>query len=396
MSTPSRESIDAASGTGPWTIPANGNKPYDVVIGHDLVGAIGAAADSYSKVGIIHQPTVAVAAHRIADTLAARDISSFLVEIDDAEQGKTFDVITRCWDECAKHGVGRRDAIISVGGGAATDVGGFVAATWMRGIDVIQVPTTVLGMVDAAVGGKTGINTPAGKNLVGAFHEPSAVFVDLDFINNLPREAIVAGSAEIVKTGFIADTEITKLYERDPDRCLDVAGDLPELIRRSIAVKASVVSQDLKESSLREILNYGHTFGHAIEKVEHYRWPHGHAVAVGMCFEAELACVTGHLSDAVVQQHRTILQSLGLPTHYDAAALDDLIDAMKMDKKNRDGKIRFVILSSHDSDSLDSGTGSGLSAADNSSQVPRPIRLAGPSYEDLQTAFIRMNNRGEP
>ena len=146
---------------------------------------------------------------------------------------------------------------------------------------------------------------------------------------------------------------------------------------------------------MREILNYGHTFGHAIEKVEHYTWPHGHAVAVGMCFEAELACVTGHLSDAVVQQHRTILQSLGLPTHYDAASLDDLIDAMKMDKKNRDGKIRFVILSSHDSDSHDGDTGSGLSAADKSSQLPRPIRLAGPSYEDLQTAFMRMNNRGE-
>ena len=395
MSTPSRESMNTASGTGPWTIPVNGNRPYDVVIGHDLVGSIGAAAESYSKVGIVHQPTVAVAAHRIADTLAARDISSVLVEIDDAEHGKTVDVVTRCWDECARHGMSRRDAIISVGGGAATDVGGFVAATWMRGIDVIQVPTTVLGMVDAAVGGKTGINTPAGKNLVGAFHEPSAVFVDLDFINGLPSGAIVAGSAEIVKTGFIADPEIVNLYKHDPDRCLDVAGDLPELIRRSIAVKASVVSQDLKESSLREILNYGHTFGHAIEKVEHYTWPHGHAVAVGMCFEAELACVTGHLSEAVVQQHRTILQSLGLPTHYDAAALDDLIDAMKMDKKNRDGKIRFVILSSHDSDSLDSDTGSGLSAGDNSSQVPRPIRLAGPSYEDLQTAFMRMNDRGE-
>ena len=208
----------------------------------------------------------------------------------DAEEGKSLAVAGFCWEVCGQIGLTRGDLVVSLGGGAATDLAGFVAATWMRGVRVVHVPTTLLAMVDAAVGGKTGINTGAGKNLVGAFHEPSAVLVDLALLDTLPAAEITAGSAEIVKTGFIADPVILELIEADPAAALDPTGPvLAELIRRSIQVKAEVVAADLRESHLREILNYGHTLGHAIERRENYRWRHGAAVSVGLVFAAELA-----------------------------------------------------------------------------------------------------------
>ena len=203
-------------------------------------------------------------------------------------------------------GIGRKDAIVSLGGGAATDVAGFAAATWLRGIDIVHVPTTLLGMVDAAVGGKTGINTDAGKNLVGAFHQPAAVLVDLATLETLPRNELVAGMAEIVKAGFIADPVILDLIEADPEAALDPTGTvLPELIRRAVAVKAEVVAADEKESQLREILNYGHTLAHAIERRERYQWRHGAAVSVGLVFAAELGRLAGRLDDETADRHRT-------------------------------------------------------------------------------------------
>src|SRR6202043_2898620 len=180
------------------------------------------------------------------------------------------------------------------GGAGGSDVGGFAAATWLRGVSIVHVPTTLLGMVDAAIGGKTGINTDAGKNLVGAFHQPRAVLVDLDTLKTLPRNEIVAGMAEVVKAGFIADPTILDIIERDPEAAIDPGGSvLPELIRRAVAVKAEVVAADEKESQLREILNYGHTLAHAIERREHYQWRHGAAVAVGLVFAAELGRLPG-------------------------------------------------------------------------------------------------------
>ena len=242
-------------------------------------------------------------------------------------------------------GVGRKDAIVSLGGGAATDVAGFAAATWLRGVDIVHVPTTLLGMVDAAVGGKTGINTDAGKNLVGAFHQPLAVLVDLATLETLPRNEIVAGMAEIVKAGFIADPVILDMIEADPEAALDPMGAvLPELIRRAVAVKAEVVAADEKESQLREILNYGHTLAHAIERRERYQWRHGAAVSVGLVFAAELGRLAGRLDDDTADRHRSILTSLGLPVTYDADALPQLLEYMAGDKKNRSGVLRFVVL----------------------------------------------------
>ncbi|MCZ0913296.1 3-dehydroquinate synthase, partial [Gordonia amicalis] len=193
--------------------------------------------------------------------------------------------------------------------------------------------------------GKTGINTEAGKNLVGSFHEPDAVLIDIGTLETVPRNEIVAGLAEVIKTGFIADPTILDIIEADPEAALDPTGPvLPDLIRRSVQVKADVVSADLKESSLREILNYGHTLGHAIERRERYRWRHGAAVSVGLVFAAELARLAGRLDDATADRHRSVLELVGLPTSYDPDAFADLLEGMAGDKKNRSGVLRFVVL----------------------------------------------------
>lgn len=342
--------------------------PYEVVIDRgiefateEILNVAGATATYL----LIHQPALAERAADLAARLTQAGFAAHTHQIEDAESAKTAASAAECWDVCANVGLTRADTIIGLGGGAATDLAGFIAATWMRGIKVVHYPTTLLAMVDAAVGGKTGINTPAGKNLVGAFHEPSAVIVDLEVLETLPRDEMVAGSAEIVKAGFIADTQILDLYEADPQAALNPHGSLPELIARAIQVKADVVSVDLKESSLREILNYGHTYGHAVEHHEEYRWRHGQAVAVGMIFEAELAKAAGLLREEDVRRHRNILNSVGLATSYDGAELDELLAAMGRDKKNKGGKIRFVVLE----------------------QIGTPTRLEGPSEELLRAAY---------
>lgn len=350
------------------TIHVASAQPYDVFIDRGISWAaekIAAAIPFALNVLIIHQPPLAERAHAVAEVLQAQEVSVSLFQVDDAEDGKTIASAQQCWDACAAAGLTRQDAVVGIGGGAVTDLAGFIAATWMRGIKVVQYPTTLLAMVDAAVGGKTGINTDAGKNLVGCFHEPAAVIVDLDVLDTLPQQEIIAGSAEIIKAGFICDTDILGIYERDAASAIDPQGSLPELIERAIAVKARVVAQDLRESNLREILNYGHTYGHAVEHHENYRWRHGHAVAVGMMFEAELARAAGLLSDAEVERHRTILTSIGLPVTYSAASLDTLLVAMSRDKKNKAGQIRFVVIE----------------------QAGEPTRLEAPSLELLSIAY---------
>jgi 3-dehydroquinate synthase len=331
--------------TEPVTVDVLVDPPYPVIIGTGLLGELERVLDGRHKVAILHQPVLAQTAEAIRKTLADKGTDAHRIEIPDAEAGKDLPVLGFIWEVLGRIGVGRKDAIVSLGGGAATDVAGFAAATWLRGVDIVHVPTTLLGMVDAAVGGKTGINTEAGKNLVGAFHQPAAVIVDLATLETLPRNEIVAGMAEIVKAGFIADPVILDLIEADPQAALDPAGDvLPELIRRAVAVKAEVVAADEKESQLREILNYGHTLAHAIERRERYRWRHGAAVSVGLVFAAELGRLAGRLDDDTADRHRSILTALGLPVTYDADALPQLMEYMAGDKKTRAGVLRFVVL----------------------------------------------------
>ena len=227
-----------------------------------------------------------------------------------------------------------------------TDLAGFVAATWLRGIRFVTIPTTVLGMVDAAIGGKTGINTAEGKNLVGAFHAPAGVLADTDTLATLPENELFTGLAEAVKCGFIADPVILDIIESTPRQQLadHTSPQLREIIERSIQVKADVVSDDFKEAGRREFLNYGHTLGHAIERTERYQWRHGAAVAVGMMFAAELSAMTRNLDAAIVDRHRSVLEHLGLPTGYRGDKWPQLLETMRRDKKARGSLMRFIVL----------------------------------------------------
>ncbi|WP_020672665.1 3-dehydroquinate synthase [Amycolatopsis nigrescens] len=331
--------------TDPVRIKVNTDRPYDVLVGRGLLAELTEVVRDASKVALIHPPTLTTTAEAIREELAEAGVDAHRVEIPDAEDGKALSVAGFCWEVLGRIGLDRRGAVIGLGGGAVTDLAGFVAATWMRGVRLVNVPTTLLGMVDAAVGGKTGINTEAGKNLVGVFHEPTAVLVDLATLETLPPNELVAGMAEVVKAGFIADPRILELVERDSAAALDTQGEvLGELVRRSIQVKADVVSADLRESDLREILNYGHTLGHAIERRERYKWRHGAAVSVGLVFAAELARLAGRLDDATADRHAAVLQALGLPVRYEADALPQLLENMRGDKKTRSGVLRFVVL----------------------------------------------------
>ncbi|GAB3549341.1 3-dehydroquinate synthase [Actinopolyspora lacussalsi] len=357
----------------PERIPVNAEKPYDVLVGRGLLGELVEFLGDASVVALLHQPTLTTTVETIREELSEAGVDAHRVELPDAEDGKTFAVAGFCWDVFGKIGMDRGGVVVSIGGGAVTDLAGFVAATWMRGVRVVHVPTTLLGMVDAAVGGKAGINTDAGKNLVGVFHEPSRVFADLATLDELNRNELIAGMAEVVKCGFIDDPEILRLIETDTDTALDPAGDaLAELVVRAVRVKAAVVGADLRESHHREILNYGHTLGHAIERREQYRWRHGAAVSIGLVFAAELARLAGRLDDETADRHRAVLDRLGLPVSYDEDALNDLLELMRTDKKTRTGVLRFVVLDG----------------------LAKPGRLEGPDPSLLAAAYSALAEGG--
>ncbi|BFU43779.1 3-dehydroquinate synthase [Krasilnikovia sp. MM14-A1004] len=326
-------------------IPVAGDRPYDVLVGRGLGPALAPLLDGAVRAAVLYAPPLQSRATLLADELSAAGLRPSLLPVPDAEAGKTVEVAARCWDALGEAGFTRTDVVIGVGGGAVTDLAGFVAASWLRGVRWVPWSTSLLGMVDAAVGGKTGINVAAGKNLVGAFHPPAGVLCDLDMLDTLPDGDLVAGLAEVVKCGFIADPAIVEAIEADPAAARDPRGRVVrELVERAIRVKAEVVGADLRESGLREILNYGHTLGHAIEKREAYRWRHGHAVAVGLVFAAELSRLAGRLDDATAARHRAVLDLLGLPTSYPEQAWPELLSAMRVDKKTRADTLRFVVL----------------------------------------------------
>jgi 3-dehydroquinate synthase len=334
-------------------IPVSAERRYEVIIGRGLLAHLPGMLDGAKRVALIHPGALVATAEAIRDDLQAGGFEVTLIEVPEAEEAKTAEVAAFCWTVLGTAGFTRSDCIVGVGGGATTDLAGFVAATWLRGIRVVHVPTTLLGMVDAAVGGKTGINTAAGKNLVGSFWSPSGVLCDINALDTLPRNDLLAGMAEVVKVGFVRDTSILDDVERDPVGSTDTTGDLlPDLVRRAVQVKADVVGLDFQETSAttgdgsigREVLNYGHTFGHAVERRERYRWRHGAAVAVGMMYVAELAALGGRLTEQEVDRHRSVLEALGLPTSYAGGHWDELHAAMAVDKKARGSLLRFVVL----------------------------------------------------
>jgi len=286
-----------------------------------------------------HNQVLLIISSKMAKLVKLKNIKNvYVLTVPDGEIQKDIKSLQKIWLELGKRNFSRADAIIGVGGGATTDLAGFAAASWLRGITWYAIPTSLAAMVDASIGGKTAINSPAGKNLIGAFFSPAAVYIDLKFLKTLPKRDLSAGMAEVIKCGFISDKKILDLVQKD-------VLDFKEIIFRSIQVKVKVVNKDFKESKLREILNYGHTLGHAIEKHSKYRLRHGEAVSIGLVFAAELSQLAGNLPKSVVEQHRVILSSFNLPTTYSRSALPGLIKLMMSDKKVKNQKIRFIGLS---------------------------------------------------
>ncbi|MDQ6935612.1 MAG: 3-dehydroquinate synthase [Actinomycetota bacterium] len=328
----------------------DGGSPYDVVIGREVLGELNTMlGPGVQRVAVVHPE---VLGKQTATVLERLDEYQLLdVPVPDSEAAKAAPVAARCWDRLGEAGFTRSDAVVTVGGGGTTDLGGFVAATWLRGVQVVHVPTTLLGMVDAAIGGKTGINTAAGKNLVGAFHEPGGVVCDLDLLETLPRAELASGLGEVIKCGFIADPEILGLVESDPEGALDPSSSvLRELVERAVAVKVEIVASDLKETGHsdgrvgREALNYGHTTGHVIERVTDYGIRHGEAVGLGMVFAAELARRAGRLDDETAARHARVLALVDLPMQWRGAPFEQLLATMRLDKKSRGDLLRFVVL----------------------------------------------------
>lgn len=343
---------------------------YDVLVGHGVSDRVAESLPAgVARVLVVHGEPLVALAQPVVAALRDSGLEVHVAAVPDAEAAKTVEVAAGLWTRMGQADFTRSDAVVAVGGGSVTDLGGWVAAAWLRGVAVVHVPTTVLGMVDAAVGGKTGINTPEGKNLVGAFHTPAAVLCDLDHLATLPPVDLAAGLAEVVKGGFVGDPQILDVVETQASAVQDPASAaLREVIERKIKVKAKVVAADLRESHLREVLNYGHTLGHAIEHHEGYRMRHGEAIAIGMVFAAELAHRTGRIDATLLARHRRLLGGLGLPTGYDRADFEDLLTALRRDKKARGAMLRFVVLEG----------------------VGAPTRLEGPDEQLLREAYAAL------
>lgn len=351
-------------------ISVKGERPYDILIGTGLLGELaGLLGAGVLRVAVVHSRALRRMGEAMRADLAERGYEAHAIEVPDGEDAKELAVAGDCWSVLGRWQFTRSDAIVGVGGGAVSDLAGFVAASWLRGVRVVHVPTTLLGMVDAAIGGKTAINTAAGKNLVGAFHQPAGVLCDLATLETLPSDDYVSGLAEVIKAGFIADPIILDVIESDPEAATRWDSMATrDVVERAVQVKVSVVTGDPKEHGPREVLNYGHTLGHAIEKAEHYRFRHGAAVSIGMVFAAELARIAGRLCDDVVDRHRNVLGAVGLPLTYRGDRWPAVLDAMKVDKKARGDRMRFVVLDG----------------------LARPAILEAPDPSLLAAAYLRL------
>lgn len=324
------------------SIKVSAERSYEVLLDINYSQEISQLAYSRSRVAVVFSEAMK---ERIP-SFESGDTEFIYLPIPDGEQGKSTKVLAQAWNWLGAAGFTRSDLVIGIGGGAVTDFAGYLAASWLRGIDWVAVPTTVAGMVDAAVGGKTGINSDYGKNLIGAFHSPIAVLVDVSWLDSLSDRDFAAGLAEVVKCGFIKDPAIIDLLKNKTLSYIRSNKSLTlELIERSIAVKALVVSGDFRESFDREILNYGHTFGHAVELSSQYSLRHGECVSIGMAYIANLSESLKIITPEIRTLHLEILSKLGLPVSFQGVDWPELHAAMKIDKKSRGNVLRFVVIS---------------------------------------------------
>ncbi len=348
-------------------ILVSADREYEVVIDIDWQSVLEPYLVNRGQVAVIVSESMRDRIIGLPETEAQIHIFT----VPDSEAGKSFATYQKVLDWLGAAGFTRNDVIVAVGGGAVTDLSGFVASSWLRGIDWVAVPTTLAAMVDAAVGGKTGINSEYGKNLIGSFYSPISVLVDLSWLETLSDRDFAAGLAEVLKSGFIVDGEIVELLKGK--ELAEIRADAAltlELISRTVAVKAKVVSGDFKESFNREILNYGHTLGHAIELHSKYALRHGECVSIGLVFAANLAKQIGILSEEVTSLHQEILSKLGLPVSYESRHWPELRANMAIDKKSRSGTLRFVAIS----------------------EIGKTLRIEGPSESDLLAAYERLSS----
>jgi 3-dehydroquinate synthase len=319
-----------------------GDRRYPVLIGSGMIGGydLSLFLEGPHCLVVTNETVAPLYLERLSPSLGGRTIE--VLRLPDGERHKSLASAERVVDALADMRAGRDGAVVALGGGVVGDIAGFAAATYMRGIHFIQVPTTLLAQVDASIGGKTGVNHRHGKNLIGAFHQPRAVLIDTDVLDTLPDREFRAGLAEVIKHAVIADAAFFAWLEANVDALLNRdAAALGEAIGRSCEIKAHVVAADEKEQGVRALLNFGHTFGHAIEHALGYgEWLHGEAVAAGMVMAAALSGIDA----PAITRLRRLLEAAGLPVSPPDGCRDRLRAAMEADKKNRQGKLRFVLL----------------------------------------------------
>jgi 3-dehydroquinate synthase len=327
-----------------------GERSYDIRIEQGalaLVGGLVAESCPSKSAAVVTNPRVGgLYAQRVLESLAASGIKAVLVTIPDGERYKSLSVCRRIYSDLLAAGLDRGSVVVALGGGVIGDIAGFAAATFLRGVSFLQAPTTLLAQVDSSIGGKVGVNLPQGKNLVGAFHQPSGTLIDPLALRTLPRREIRSGLAEVIKHGIIYDQVFFEFLRTNIDPILALDGDaLTEAITRSCVIKAGVVAADERESGLREILNFGHTIGHGIENAAGYgRYRHGEAVSIGMIAEALISERMGIAKPGVAERIRKLLSAAGLPTKLaPTVSIEAVGSSLALDKKARQGRVRYVL-----------------------------------------------------
>jgi len=328
-----------------------GERSYDVEIGGSLddTGGRLAGLGLGQKMALVTNPTIKkLHGQRVINSLKSAGFLVMSIEIPDGEQHKNLDWVNAIYTALLTNGFDRRSALVAFGGGVIGDIAGFAAATFMRGVPFVQIPTTLLAMVDSSVGGKTGVNHPMGKNMIGAFYQPKKVLTDLSVLKTLPAEELLSGIAEVIKYGVIWDAQFFDFLDKNRQKILGLDTEaLGHIIQRSCEIKAEVVSKDEREGGLRAILNFGHTLGHAIETAENYTMRHGYAVSIGMVTASRLAHRAGLCDASVPERVEALIRSYGLPTSLTALArkptVRELMDTLQIDKKAEAGKVKFVL-----------------------------------------------------
>ena len=326
-----------------------GTHSYDIVVERGALGSIGARLGRLrvgTRAALISAPAILrVYGKRVIESLEAAGLTATAVEVPDGEAAKTLAVAEQCWNALLDAHLDRTSTVLALGGGAVGDVAGFVAATYMRGMHLVHLPTTVVAQVDAAIGGKTAIDHPRAKNLVGTFHQPRLVLVDPETLTTLPEREFRSGLAEVIKHGVVLDAAYFADVEASVETLLArESATLERLIGGSCRLKAGVVERDEREAELRQVLNYGHTIGHALEAATGYgRWTHGEAVALGMVAEARLASRLGLAARATAERQERLLAAVGLPVRATHIETEAVLSAITRDKKARDGRVPFVL-----------------------------------------------------